>query len=190
MSDFPARAAALAPCLLENAAAIDHEGAFPAEEFGYLSEAGLLKSDVTRVSTLELLQTLWHVGRGNLAVGRLYEGHVNALQLVNWFGTGEQKARYFAEADAGQLFAVWNTQAGPGVRLDATDAGQQMHGAKTFCSGAGRATRPIVTGQSSAGWQMCVVPTERAQMKSTRVGGNRWECARRPRSPSILAAPI
>ena len=169
MFDLPARAAALAPCLLENAAAIDHEGAFPTQEFRYLTEAGLLKAEVIQLPTLDLLQVLWHIGRGNLAVGRLYEGHVNALQLVHWFGSDEQKSRYFAEADAGQIFAVWNTQANDGIHFDVKENGVEMRGAKTFCSGAGNVTRPIVTGElTDGGWQMAIVPTENAQLEIDR----------------------
>ena len=165
MSDLSARAAALAPCLLENAASIDREGAFPTEEFRWLRAAGLLDSAIVRAPTLDLLRTLWHVGRGNLAVGRLYEGHVNALQLVNWFGSDAQKSRTFAHADGGQLFAVWNTQAGNGIRFEANENGWRMRGAKTFCSGAGHVARPIVTGESSDGWQMAIVPTENARLE-------------------------
>ena len=165
MSDLSARAAALAPRLLENAAAIDYEGAFPTQEFRWLREAGLLNAEIIQLPTLDLLQILWHIGRGNLAVGRLYEGHVNALQLVKWFGNDEQKSRYFAEANDDQLFAVWNTQAGNGICFEDAESGAIMRGAKTFCSGAGSVTRPIVTGEASDGWQMCVVPTETAQLE-------------------------
>ena len=165
MSDLSARAAALAPCLLENAVSIDVEGAFPTQEFRWLHEAGLLNAQIVRAPALELLQTLWHVGRGNLAVGRLYEGHVNALQLIDWFGSPQQKARYFAGADDGQIFAVWNTQAANGIRFETDENDWLMRGAKTFCSGAGHVTRPIVTGEAPAGWQMCVVPTESATLK-------------------------
>ena len=169
MSHLPARAAALAPCLLESAAAIDVEGAFPTQEFRWLAQAGLLKAEVARLPTLDLLRVLWHIGRGNLAVGRLYEGHVNALQLVNWFGTDAQKARYFAEADAGHLFAVWNTQANNGIHFAAADNGWEMRGAKTFCSGAGSVTRPVVTGEiAGGGWQMAIVPTESALLEIDR----------------------
>ncbi len=165
MLDLPARAAALAPCLLENAASIDIEGAFPTEEFDWLKQAGLLSAAVVRAPTLQLLRTLWHVGRGNLAVGRLFEGHVNALQLVNWFGNDEQKSRYFAEAKGSHVFAVWNTQAANGVHFDAENESYAMRGAKTFCSGAGNVTRPIVTGESGDGWQMAIVPTENARLE-------------------------
>ena len=168
MSHPSARAAALAPCLLANAAAIDNEGAFPQTEFRWLREAGLLKAEIARLPAHELLPVLWHVGRGNLAVGRLYEGHINALQLVGWFADDAQKARYFGEADAGELFAVWNTQAGEGIRFESAENGYQMRGAKTFCSGAGSVTRPVVTGEGAEGWQMAIVPTERARIEIDR----------------------
>lgn len=169
MHPFPARAAALSSCLSENAASIDHEGAFPAQEFRWLAEAGLTRAEIIRLPTFELLQVLWHVGRGNLAVGRLYEGHVNALQLIDWFATPAQKARYFAQAEAGALFAVWNTQAGEGVGFQKRENGWEMRGAKTFCSGAGSVTRPIVTGErEDGGWQMAVVPAENASLEIDR----------------------
>ena len=138
----------------------------PTQEFRWLAEAGLLRAEIIQLPTHQLLQILWHVGRGNLAVGRLYEGHVNALQLVNWFGSDEQKTRYFASADAGELFAVWNTQSGAGVRFEASETGWQMRGAKTFCSGAGHVAHPIVTGElADGGWQMAVVPTASAPLE-------------------------
>ena len=166
MSDLLARAAALSPCLLEHAAAIDYEGAFPTQEFRWLEEAGLLSAEVTELPTFDLLRILWHVGRGNLAVGRLYEGHVNALQLIGWFGSAAQRERAFGEAASGQIFAVWNTQAGEGIHFEPRANGVEMRGAKTFCSGAGSVTRPIVTGElADSGWQMAVVRTESARME-------------------------
>ncbi len=174
-SDWPDRAAHLVPCFAQNAPNIDIEGAFPDEELAALREAGLLGASVPRAfgggglgtdagSTETLLQTLWHVGRGNLSVGRLFEGHVNALQLVCWFGSEEQKSRLFADALGGHLFGVWNTQAGGGVRFERQGDGWVMRGSKTFCSGATRVTRPIVTGERD-GWQMAVVPMERVEVK-------------------------
>ncbi|BCM90288.1 hypothetical protein IAD21_02139 [Abditibacteriota bacterium] len=227
MSDFsewPAHAAHLVPCFAQNASNIDVEGAFPDEEIASLRQAGLLGASVpcgfgggglgTDVGSTEaLLQTLWHIGRGNLSVGRLFEGHVNALQLVYWFGTEEQKSRLFADALNGHLFGVWNTQANGGVRFEpktqtegdttghikcpasgpeaqvsyrthnpiqpnipdqkgecviqanSQNHGWVMQGSKTFCSGATRVSRPIVTGERD-GWQMAVVPMDRAEVKT------------------------
>ncbi len=161
----------------ELAAAGDQEGAFPVEEFKALAAAGLLRATLPRSdggtgigvepgSTWSLLRLLKHTGRGNLAVGRVYEGHVNALQLINTFGTPGQRERYARDArDAGKLFGVWNTEAADGVHLHPLpDGGYQLEGFKTFTSGAGHVARPIVTGRlpdaAGGGWQMCVVPMD------------------------------
>jgi alkylation response protein AidB-like acyl-CoA dehydrogenase len=168
-------AAQVAQCLADNAAKIDIEGAFPKEEFVWLKEVGLLAAPVPEHfggrglgtasgSTPSLLKVLWHIGRGNLAVGRLYEGHVNALQLVHWFGSEAQQKRWFSDALEGRIFAVWNTQAGDGIRFRGEGSQVEMQGAKTFCSGAGEVLRPIVTGElEGAGWQMAIVPMNKVE---------------------------
>ena len=155
-----AAAAQLAPRLLAQAAATDEVGGFPAQEMRWLHEAGLLMAALPAslggaglgepAATLALYQALYHVGRGNLAVGRLWEGHVNALLLIRCFGTPAQLARAAADARAGHVFGVWNTEnPAHGVRLEPV-AGKQgryrLRGAKTFASGSGHITRPVLTG--------------------------------------------
>lgn len=46
----------------------------------------------------ELLFVLRQIGRANLSVGRVYEGHVNALQPLQTFGTADQMAAGFIKA--------------------------------------------------------------------------------------------
>ncbi|MDQ2769434.1 MAG: acyl-CoA dehydrogenase, partial [Bacteroidota bacterium] len=115
-------------------------------------------------ATLPLLRVLQHVGRGNLAVGRVYEGHLNALLLIQQLGTPAQVARYAAEARAGHLFGVWNTEnPAEGVHLEALPNGcYRLRGAKTFASGAGHLTRPLITGAlpEGRGWQLFVLPAD------------------------------
>ena len=147
--------------------------AFPEQAFSWLREARLL--DVTlpneplafeQDSTARQLQLLKLIGKGNLSVGRIYEGHINALLLIHLFGTPAQQERWYADAQHGQhLFGVWNTQAHDGITIVAQGNGHyELRGAKTFCSGTHHVTRPIVPGQlidkygREQGWQMCVVP--------------------------------
>ena len=170
-----AAAARLAPRLLAQAAETDVEGAFPTQEFGWLRTAGLLAAALPPAlggaglhavaATLPLLRVLQHIGRGNLAVGRVYEGHVNALLLIQELGSAAQVARAAADACAGQLFGVWNTEdPAAGVRLEALPDGRyRLHGAKTFASGAGHLTRPLITGAlpEGQGWQLFVLPADR-----------------------------
>lgn len=160
------RAARVADRIAEAAADRDADRAFPAEEIGWLAEAGLLMAPLPvslggdglgdAGARHALYRVLTEIGRGSLAVGRVYEGHVNALDLVVTYGTEAQKARAAADARDGHLFGVWNTEADDGVRLDPRPGGgARLSGAKTFCSGAGHVTRAFVNGAlPDGGWQM------------------------------------
>lgn len=173
---FAARAAARAPDL-------DRAGAFPANDVADLHRSGLLAAPLAlvgygapadREAPLALLDLLRLVGRGSLPVGRLYEGHVNALTLIARYGTPAQRARFARDAEAGRLFGVWNTEpAGAGLTLD----GRQLSGRKSFASGAGFVERPLVTARTAAGELLMLVvdlPSgERADISEWQVQGMR-----------------
>ena len=169
------------------AAADDHAGGFPTECLADLHDAGLLRAPAERAyggaglagepgQAHLLYAVLAAVGRGSLPLGRLYEGHVNALALVEAYGTDAQRRRAAADAARGELFGVWNTEVpSDGVRLSPLPGGRvRMEGAKTFCSGAGRVSRILTTGAlPDGGWQMVLVPTDRVE---TRAEPEAW-CA-------------
>ena len=157
------------------AAAIDREGAFPASEFAALGACGLLGAPLSRAlggiglgtergGMEALLQTLTTLGWGNLSLARLYEGHVNALGLIQTFGTPAQTRRFAHDAVSRHLFAVWNTEGADGIRLIPVGGDRyRLEGAKTFASGAGYVTRPLLTGAlPDGGWQMVVPAMEHA----------------------------
>ena len=167
------KAAAIADYSAAHASEIDQNGAFPAAEFQLIAEAGLLAAPLQREwgglglgidanFTRQLLLLLKHIGRGNLAVGRIYEGHVNALQLIQTFGTKEQIAKYAADARNHKIFGVWNAEAADGVKIIPLDGGRyRLEGSKTFASGSGYVERPFVNGVLPDGsWQMCIVPMD------------------------------
>ena len=170
-----AAAAQVAPRLFAQAAETDVPGSFPTQEFDWLRAAGLLTVALPNrlggaglevsTATLPLLRTLQHIGRGNLAVGRVYEGHLNALLLIQQLGNATQVARYAADARAGLLFGVWNTEnPAEGVHLEALPNGRyRLRGAKTFASGAGHLARPLITGAlpEGQGWQLFVLPADK-----------------------------
>ena len=92
--------------------------------------------------TDELLMLLQEIGRGNLVVGRIYEGHVNALQLIQTFGTSEQIKAYAGDARQQMIFGVWNAEAQDGVKIIPLDNGKyRLEGSKTFCTGCGYVER-------------------------------------------------
>ncbi len=172
--------------IAENAANIDSEGSFPQQEFEWMAAEGLLSVTLpeselgfNRLKTASLLQLLQKVGSANLAVGRIYEGHINALQLIGLYGNEWQKKHWFDEVQQQQkLFGVWNTQAENGIRIhDLGDGFYRLEGSKTFCSGSGWINRPLITGEmissDKSGWQMCIIPTEK--VKPIAVDSTFWK---------------
>ncbi len=83
------------------------------------------------------------LGRGSVSVGRLLEGHVNALRLVFRYGTAEQREHAAAAARDGKLFGIWVTDASVPLGLRAGG----LAGGKAFCSGAGHVARALVTAE-------------------------------------------
>ncbi|MBC8154909.1 MAG: acyl-CoA dehydrogenase family protein [Bacteroidetes bacterium] len=177
LPDPPPGLSTLLRRIAAHASATDADGEFPEDAFRGLAGAGLLRVtlpghelDQAGARTPQLLQLLKRIGAANLAVGRVYEGHINALQLIRLYAAPDQQQRWFADvSDRARLFSVWNTQADNGIRIHALGDGRyRLEGAKTFCSGAGWVSRPLITGElirdgQPHGWQMVVVPTETVQ---------------------------
>lgn len=167
-------AASIADYCAANAGSVDCNGAFPKTEFEKIASAGLLSIPLSRELggwgagidakvTYETLMLLKLIGRGNLAVGRVYEGHVNALQLIQGFGTAAQIEAYASDVrTSNKIFGVWNAEASDGVKVIPLEGGKyRLEGSKTFCSGAGYVERPFVNGVLPDGsWQMCIVPMD------------------------------
>lgn len=187
-SDPVAAARAVAAGAARRAGRHDHDGGFPAEDVAELARVGLLAAPVPRrdggaglgeePDGAILRAVLTHIGAGSLALGRVYEGHVNAVQLVARFASGAARNTLLADAAQGHLFGVWNTEPpGRGLKIDGTDGTPVLRGVKTFASGAGFVTRALVTAQPAApGSQMIVValePGERADLSAWRAQGMR-----------------
>ncbi|MDV6376222.1 acyl-CoA dehydrogenase family protein [Deinococcus arenicola] len=159
LSTVLTRFARAAPTIASEAANRDQDGTFPAASFSVLQEAGLLTATLPTelgglgITGARLLALLRRVGRASLPVGRIYEGHVNALHLILNFGTAAQVERAATDARHGELFGVWNTEEAPGLRLEGPDVtgGWTLIGGKTFASGAGFVTRPLLPAELPEG---------------------------------------
>ncbi|WP_457107551.1 acyl-CoA dehydrogenase family protein [Methylobacterium sp. P5_C11] len=164
----------------------DRDDGFPAQDVADLARLGLLAAPIPSVEggvglgedpdACDLGTVLRLVGYGSLALGRIYEGHVNALQLIARYGTLAQATGLFSDARAGHLFGVWNTDA-PGDCLRLGED-RRLRGVKTFASGAGFVTRALVTVKREPGAPplMLVVPLEpgtRADLNGWRAHGMR-----------------
>jgi hypothetical protein len=162
LSDLFDSIAALVPDLMTEAANVDRAAEFPLEGMAKLQQAGLLIAPVPvefggyglhQAGDTEALFRLLHLlGYASLPLGRIFEAHVNALELIRQYGTPSQMESAALAAQAGDLFALWVTdppqhgvQMGPGFILA---------GEKWFCSAAGAAKHALIT----VGDQMLVVP--------------------------------
>ena len=131
---------------------------FPASALAWLRDTGFLKAPLSpgegglgwgthpdSLSALcEALRLLGHCG---LAVGRIYEAHVNALVLIIRYGDAAVRGSAALAAREGHLFGLWVTQARDPVRVSRQGSMARLTGGKAFCTAAGHATRAVITAQ-------------------------------------------
>jgi alkylation response protein AidB-like acyl-CoA dehydrogenase len=114
-----------------------------------------------------LLRLLRLIGRANLSLGRIFEGHVNALRLVAVYGSAEQLRKVAEDAHGGHLFAVWATEAAEPVRIVGAPHAL-LRGGKVFCSAAAQATRALITATVEEGaTRMLLVPLRAGERART-----------------------
>jgi Acyl-CoA dehydrogenase, N-terminal domain len=159
MPDEAARTAELVPWMQQLATRGDTEAAFPESELAALQQAGVLAIPLPNEAPCQadaradlLAETLAQLGRGNLSIGRLVEAHINARHLIARFGTPPQRAQAIADVQTGDLFALWATDPPEnGLRIARHGDHLRLEGSKMFCSGAGFATRALLTARNEAG---------------------------------------
>jgi alkylation response protein AidB-like acyl-CoA dehydrogenase len=170
------------------AASLDENAMFPAEEIAGFKDEGLLIAPFTNDyggvgfcrgerAAFVLPSILRTLGAGSLPLGRLYEGHVNAIALVEAYGKDEQLARMAAEARCGALFGVWAAENAIGLRLCQDGNARRLRGCKILCSGASFIERPLVTARDEGGRIWMLTPMlkrgERADLSGWTAQGMR-----------------
>ncbi|MDT0293016.1 acyl-CoA dehydrogenase family protein [Mesonia ostreae] len=109
-------------------------------------------------SNYHILNILKGIGARDLSAGRIFEGHLNAMLLIERYGTQLQKEVYFSEAKSGVLFGIWNSQMpNEPLKLKKSEEKLKLEGSKVFCSGANNVLRPIVTAEHNGQQQMLVL---------------------------------
>jgi alkylation response protein AidB-like acyl-CoA dehydrogenase len=131
--------------IASRAATYDSAGIYPSKDLDTLREAGLLHTFSRSVEpeVAVLMNVLRAIGRANLSVGRIYEGHINGAKLIAWHGSAPQNARLASDVEAGHVFAVWATEAG--VSLYPAGTRWRLEGTKTFATGAGHVDSALIT---------------------------------------------
>jgi len=178
---IPSPAAALAALrareveISRRALSLDHAAAWPEEDLALLREIGVLAAFGTAgASAEELFDALRIVGRANLSLGRIFEGHVNGARLVSWYGNDEQQRRLRHDLAHGEVYGVWNSEPAPGVTISG-DAAPVLAGEKHYATGAGHIDKAIVTARTPSGErQMLIVnagDSRRADNSAWRVRG-------------------
>ena len=160
---------ALTPAAV-TAALAARQGGFPRAGLDWLAKARLTESaligamlDGRGEGPLNLFDLLVAVGRGDLAAGRLYEGHVDALGLVRRLGTGAQRARAEAVAARGGLLGVWGADdPNAPARLEREGGEARLSGRKTYASGGGGIALAVVaTKDETATTQLVLLDGDR-----------------------------
>jgi alkylation response protein AidB-like acyl-CoA dehydrogenase len=149
---------------------------FPADRLRVLGEIGALSVFVTlndSSAVADLLTTLRLIGGADLSLGRVFEGHVNAAQLIHAYGSAEQRAALEHDLACGRCYGVWNTGPVPPMRLSASTDGFLLSGAKNFATGAGHIDKALITATRDDGGKQLVVVDVAADR--SRVDNTTWQ---------------
>jgi len=185
---FPVGLADISVRIADRAGAVDAGEATLREDFDALRDAGVFTAalpegsggadlGLTAASVPQTCDLLRALGRANLCIARIVEGHINAVKLVHLHGTPEMRNAVFARVSEGAIMGVWGADAGPPVSLE--EAGQRwtIRGAKRFASGLGDVSLAVVPLRDTQGRsQLVVVPVdeeERADPSTWTVSGMR-----------------
>lgn len=117
-----------------------------------LHDSGLLADCMSLAhhpeNPLDLLDALVRVGHASLPAGRIFEGHVNAVKLLQLHG-GPTDA-----AARGELHGIWGADGPDPVRIE----DGMLRGQKLFASGADVLDQIIVTARSDEGLHLLLLP--------------------------------
>ncbi|WP_206240094.1 SAM-dependent methyltransferase [Novosphingobium terrae] len=158
----------------------DQSGAGLDEEIRWLGDAGLLREALPqRLSgmaswsddPLSCFAVLRRIGAASLPVGRLFEGHVNAAQLIGLYGEPSLQKRCAEAVRDGALLGVWGADGTAPLTASMSPEGYALSGTKAFCSGLGLVKAALVSALMGDNTHLFyVVVDDRARMD-----GGQWE---------------
>ena len=132
---------------------------FPDGPVGLLERAGLLawnaRAGTSRPSAAAELDLVRQVARADGSVGRIFDGHLNAVERLAVQAPAGVRDRELAAVGAQRLRAgVWGGDPVPGEGPPATvlelDGADVLRGVKTFCSGSGGLDRALILARPPA----------------------------------------
>lgn len=160
------RARALSEALFEHAPRGDAAGDLQSASLSALASSGLPLAVfprrhggaglLDRGQSAQLAGVLRLLGAGDLSIGRLFEGHVNAVALVERYGTDSQLDSLATAVMEGALSAVWNAEGRRPLKAVSENGFWHLTGEKILASGAGLISHPIVTPRTPEGVIMLI----------------------------------
>ncbi|GLS23004.1 hypothetical protein GCM10007874_60240 [Labrys miyagiensis] len=117
----------------------------------------------------KLLDALRTIGAADLSIGRLFEGHANAIDLVRRYGTDSQFQTLAHAIGNGAMTGVWGADGKNPLQLSKVSDGWLLQGGKILASGIGLVIKPLVTAGSEEGQRLIMLtlePRERADLSS------------------------
>jgi alkylation response protein AidB-like acyl-CoA dehydrogenase len=158
--------------LSDLAAEADRCGAFPRQGVERLRDLGVLAAfaGLAEPDPDDLMDALRLVGRADLSLGRIFEGHVNAVRLIAWYGDAAQKDTLAQDLAAKRLFGVWATEPPPGVRVVRDGDAQVIAGKKSFATGCLGLERAVITVEAYGEKRLLIVP-----ITPDRADGAAWK---------------
>ncbi len=173
-ASFPAAALAALRAheatIADRALSLDRHGAFPRDDIALLGDIGVLAAfGAEGASADELFEALRIVGRANLSLGRIFEGHVNGARLVAWYGSAEQRRGLARDLAEGKVYGVWNSEPAPGVAISSDDQ-PVLVGKKHYATGAGSIDRAIVTARTVGGERWMLIADARDPRRADQSG--------------------
>jgi hypothetical protein len=160
MGPAPDDVAAALSEVAAGATARDRAGAgFPEEAMRALERAGLLAATVPAGEPPLPPAVEWdlvrRVARADGSVGRIFDGHLNAVERVAALAPEPLRGEELAAVAAGELrLGVWGADPAPGegapARLVGAAGDHRLEGVKVFCSGAGGVAHAIVAVRGAA----------------------------------------
>lgn len=155
---------ALLPAIKAGAGDADSNDRLLKPEIDALADAGLLIACLpveaggmgaglgrSREMTRAACTVLRLIGRASLSVARLFEGHMNAVKLLDLYGSPILCRRLYAQVSKGALLGVWGADGRPPLTAELMGDGRlKLDGGKVFASGLGLVGHAVVTLKDAA----------------------------------------
>ena len=164
------------------------------DDMAVLADSGILNRLCSEGDPTAHADLLRRIGAASLPVGRLAEGHMNALRLVALYGTAGQRKSHMTEARRGTIYGVWGADDSPPVAIRSDHGDRlELEGSKRFASGLGTIGRAVVIATTAEGPRLVIADVtdpNRGDDSGWQVSGMRATASGRYDFDGMKAEPL